>query len=97
MADEVEEAQETIESPPEYMLTTLDNPHDPFTQFDAWFSWDQAAGYCTSGLLARIARTSDELSEADQHRALQEAIEEIVTENVSGMFIRVLRGQVPTP
>ena len=88
------EAQETITSPPEYMLTTRDNPHDPFTQFNEWFEWDQAAGYCTSGLLARIARTSDELSEADQHRALQEAIEEIVQENVTGMFIRVVRGQV---
>lgn len=76
------------------MLTTMDNPFDPFTQFEQWFEWDQAAGYCTSGLLARIARTSDELAEGDQHLAIQLAIDEIVQENVSGMFKKVLRGDI---
>jgi hypothetical protein len=28
----------------EYMLTTVDNPYDPWTQWDEWFAWDQSAG-----------------------------------------------------
>lgn len=79
---------------PEYMLTTVDNPFDPFTQFDEWFAWDQASGYHTPGLLDRVARFSDELSEADQNLILQQAIDEIVRENVSGMHKKVLRNQV---
>jgi hypothetical protein len=79
---------------PEYMLTTVDNPYDPWTQWDEWFAWDQSAGYHTPGLLARVARTADDLSEADQHLAIQEAIDEIVAENVLGVLRKVRQGEV---
>jgi hypothetical protein len=73
----------------ESMLTTTDNPYDPFTQFDEWYAFDQAAGYFTSGLLARIVQSSDDLSEADQSLAIENAIDEIVRENVLGIFKKV--------
>jgi hypothetical protein len=84
----------TLPDRPEYMLTTYDNPFDPFTQWDEWFVWDQRAGYHTPGLLDRIATTSDELSDADQHLAIQQAIEEIVRENVTGVHRKVKKGDV---
>lgn len=74
---------------PDFMLTTIDNPYDPFTQWDEWYLWDADAGYHTPGLLARIAKTSHELSDADQHLAIQQAIDEIVSENVYGMHKKV--------
>lgn len=74
-----------------FMLTTVDNPFDPFTQFNAWFAFDTAAGYNTSGLLDRIAKTSDDLSEADQSLSIQLAIDEIVSENVLGLYRKVSR------
>lgn len=73
----------------EYMLTTVDNPFDPFTEWAEWYAWDQRHGYDTPGLLGRVARSSDDLSEADQLLATQQAIDEIVTENVSGMHRKV--------
>jgi len=76
------------------MLTTYDNPYDPFTEFDEWYAWDANAGYHTPGLLARVAQTSDELSEVDQHLALEHAIDEIVRENVFGMHRKVKHGDV---
>lgn len=79
---------------PEYMLTTVDNPYDPWTQWDEWFSWDMNAGYHTPGLLARVARASDELSEVDQYMAIQQAIDEIVQENVLGVHLKVAQGEV---
>lgn len=79
---------------PEYVLTTVDNPYDPFVQWDEWYVWDMTAGYHTPGLLARIAHTADELSDADQHLILQQAIDEIVRENVSGMHKKVKRGDL---
>lgn len=72
-----------------YMLTTVDNPFDPFTQWREWLAWDATRGYNTPGLLARIAITSHELSEADEDAAIQDAIDEIVRENVSGMHKKV--------
>lgn len=75
----------------EYMLSTVDNPFDPFTQFQQWYAFDTGMGYHSSSLLARVAKTSDELSEANQRFATQVAIEEIVRENVSGMHRKVSR------
>jgi len=71
------------------MLTTIDNPFNPFTDFQEWRSFDETAGYHTLSFLARIVRTSDGLSEADQSLAIEEAIDEIVKENVNGMYRKV--------
>jgi hypothetical protein len=75
----------------ESMLTTFDNPFDPFTQFEAWYSFDLTSGYHTLALLGRLTFTSDELSEADQDAAIDAAIDEILAENVSGMHRRATR------
>lgn len=72
-----------------YMLSTVDNPFNPFTQLREWNAFDIAMGYHSAALLGRIVSTSDDLSEADQHSAIQAAIDEIVRENVSGMHRKV--------
>lgn len=72
-----------------HMLTTVDNPFDPFTQFDEWYAYDVAMGYHTSSFLARIVKSSDELSDADQDLAIEEAIDEIVRLNVLGLYRKV--------
>lgn len=72
-----------------HMLTTVDNPFDPFTQFDEWYGFDESHGYHSTGLLARIVRTSEELSETDQDQAIEDGIEEIVKENVLGLYRKV--------
>ena len=43
------------------MLTTIDNPFDPFEQFYSWFLFDVEKGYNTCAYLGRIARTSEQL------------------------------------
>lgn len=73
----------------EHMLTTVDNPFDPFTQFDEWFAYDEALGHNTTQFLARVVITSDELSSADQSLAIESAIDEIVRENVTGLYRKV--------
>lgn len=81
----------------EYMLTTYDNPFDPFTQWDQWYAYDRDLGYHTPGLLARISLSSPELSELDQHVAIQNAIDEIVRENVTGVHMKVKRDDIIVP
>lgn len=73
----------------ESMLTTTDNPFNPFTQFDEWYRFDVDAGYNTSAFLARIVVDSDELSEPDQSAAIEDAIDEVVRENVLGIYRKV--------
>lgn len=72
-----------------HMLTTIDNPYDPFTQWDDWYGFDSLHGYYTPAFLARITRSSDELSDQDQDLALEQAIDEIVKENVLGIYKKV--------
>ena len=73
----------------EHMLTTVDNPFNPHTHFEEWYAYDERSGYHTTSFLARVVRTSDELSEADQHVAIENAIDEIVRENVLGIYRKV--------
>lgn len=75
----------------DYMLTTIDNPYDPHTQWDEWYAYDEAAGYHTSGLLARIAFTSHELSETDQNLAISDAIDDIIKDNPLGIYTKAYK------
>jgi hypothetical protein len=67
------------------MLTTVDNPWNPFTHYNEWNTWDISHGYHTAGMLARICHTSLDLSDADNEQAIESAMQEIVQLNVSGM------------
>ena len=61
-----------------FRLTTKDNPHDVFEDYVNWSNFDHQMGYNTSELLARIARTSDELSEEENQKEIERAIDIIV-------------------
>lgn len=74
-----------------HMLTTVDNPFDPFTDFDEWNAYDMSLGYHTMAFLARVASSSHDLSEADQEWAIEQAVQEIARENVSGVHRLVAR------
>lgn len=71
------------------MLTTTDNPFDPFSEFDKWQNFDEGKGYFTCSYLARIANVSDELSEADEALEIERAIDEIVRFNLLGIYRKV--------
>jgi len=76
-----------------HMLTTIDNPFNPFTEFDEWRVFDETHHYNTLEMLARIAKTSYELSDADQDQAVEDAIDEIIMVNASGMWTKVAQSE----
>ena len=71
------------------MLTTVDNPFNPLTDWDDWYNYDESKGYYTSEYLARITKTSNELSDDDQDQAITEAIDEIIEMNPDGFYKKV--------
>jgi hypothetical protein len=73
------------------MLTTTDNPFNPFEQYDDWQFYDEQQGYYTCAYLARIVRTSDELSDVDEMQAIDQAIDEILKLNVLGIYTKVTK------
>lgn len=75
----------------EYMLTTIDNPFNPFINYDEWYAFDTSHGYYTCAYLARLVITSDELSEVDQDLAIDKAVNEILLYNIFGKFIKIYK------
>lgn len=75
----------------EYMLTTVDNPFDPFTQYEEWYAYDLRLGYHTPSYLARMTITSDELSEGDQAKDIDDAMNAIVLSDISGLYRKVAK------
>lgn len=75
------------------MLTTFDNPYDPFTQFDKWFLFDTEKGYNSCAYLARIARTSDEFTEEENESAMTMAIDEIIKFDFRNIYKKIYRNE----
>lgn len=78
------------------MLTTFDNPHDPFEQFTSWFLFDVEKGYDSCAYLGRIARTSDQLSEEENDLEVERAIDEIIKYDFRNIYKKVTRQDTNT-
>ena len=75
----------------ECMLTTFDNPYDPFEDFTSWLLFDNEKGYNTCNYLARIAKSSDELSDQENNKEIERAIDEIIYYDPFNMYKKVKR------
>ena len=71
------------------MLTTIDNPFDPFTEFVSWFLFDVEKGYNSCSRLARIARTSDQLTEKENEEEIERAIDEIIKFDFMNIYKKI--------
>lgn len=71
------------------MLTTFDNPYNPFDQFDSWFLFDVTKGYNSCGMLARFARTSDSFTDEENDKETERAIDEIIKYDFLNIYKKV--------
>lgn len=70
-------------------ITTFDNPYNPLTDFASWYQFDTDKGYNTCGYLDRIAKTSDSLSDEENRREIERAIDEIIRFDVRNIYRKV--------
>lgn len=70
-------------------LTTIDNPFDPFENFDEWFHYDIRNDHYSCALLDRIAQTSDKLTDEENEELIEQAIDEFLALDVTGMYKKV--------
>ena len=71
------------------MLTTIDNPFDPFERFDDWFLFDVEKGYNSCSILARIANYSDEMTQKEIDEETERAIDEIIKHDFMNIYKKV--------
>ena len=77
------------------MLTTINNPYDPFTQFDSWYLCDLELSNANDvhvpccSYLARIAKTSDQLTDEENAMEVERAIDEIIQLDFMNIYKKV--------
>lgn len=70
-------------------LTTFDNPFNPFSHFNEWFLWDVNHGYNSCAYLARIARTSSQLTDEENAAEIERAVDEIVSLDFTNKYRKI--------
>ena len=78
------------------MLTTFDNPYNPFDQFESWFLFDVEKGYNTSSRLARTANISEDMTEKEYFEETERAIDEIILNDPLNIY-KKLKKEVRDP
>ena len=72
-----------------FAITTIDNPYDPIEDFDSWYQFDMSKGYNSCALLDRLALTSDQLTDEENQREIERAIDEIIKYDVLNIYKKV--------
>lgn len=65
----------------EMMITTVDNPFDPFTEFQDWYNYDCLKQYFTYNYLDRIVNITKEMSKKEVDEAYDLGMKQIVSYN----------------
>ena len=79
-----------------FMLTTIDNPFNPFEDFDSWFLFDVGKGYYSCSLLARITNNANDLTELEEKKDIERAIDEIIKYDPTNMYTKISKDGMKT-
>lgn len=70
-------------------LTTIDNPFNPLEQFNEWFMFDIEKGYYSCSRLARIAQTSEQMTDEEVMIETERAIDQIIEHDFTNTYKKV--------
>ncbi len=78
-------------------ITTIDNPFNPFDDFTSWFDFDVEKGYYTCSRLARIAQTTDDMTQKEEDEAIEKAIDELIEIDPLDLYKKVYKEEEDEP
>ena len=73
------------------MITTIDNPFDPFEQFTSWLMFDKEKGYDSCERVARLANITSQMSQKEIDEEQERAIDRLIELDVLNIFKKVTR------
>ena len=76
------------------MLTTFDNPFNPFVDFSSWYMYDCEKNYNTSSRLARIANIDSEMTEQEKEDEMERAMNLIVKYDFEDTYVKGTEEQI---
>lgn len=71
------------------LLTTIDNPFSPFTNWIKWITFDKDHGYNTCEYLARICPISFSLTDEENYTNINLAVDEIILNDFRDIYRKV--------
>lgn len=74
-------------------LTTIDNPFDPFEQFDSWLMFDMEKGYNSCERLARVAIITEDMTQKEVDEETERAIDQIIKHDFLNIYQKAIRIQ----
>lgn len=78
------------------VVTTMDNPNNPFTEFLKWLQFDIEHGYKTIELLDYFSHNSTKLDEEQYSEENNNAIDLLLQMNPFGIHMKVYRNEAET-
>lgn len=60
--------------PPDVMLSTLDNPYNPYTNWEAWWSYDHNMTWLSCEVLGSLLVTSSDLPDQTEDREVYQTM-----------------------
>lgn len=76
------------------MLSTKDNPFNPFEDFSNWFNYDSDCRYDCCGILDRITGDTSKLSPTEQALETELAIDSFINSDPLNLYIKVQKDMV---
>lgn len=73
------------------MLTTFDNPYDPFEQFEEWFLFDVEKGYNTCAYMGRLSKITDDMSQKEIDEECDRVMDQIIKYDFMNIYKKVCR------
>lgn len=73
----------------QFMLSTIDNPFNPFENFHDWFLFDIEKGYKCCEIVDRIVNIPPRCSKKEEIIATNAAIDRFIDLDPFGIYIRV--------
>lgn len=71
------------------MLSTIDNPFNPFEDYSSWLMFDKEKGYDSAERLMRIAKLTDNMTQKEENEEIERAIDEIIKYDILNVYIKV--------
>ena len=80
----------------EYMLSTFDNPYNPFDQFNLWHLFDIEKGYNTCERLAKFVNLTDDMTQQEIDEETDRAMDEIIKHDFLNIYVKVSNNAADT-
>ena len=71
------------------MLSTIDNPFNPFEDYSSWLMFDKEKGYDSAERLRRIAKITDDMTQKEENEEIERAIDEIIKYDFLNVYTKV--------